>query len=468
MTNYLCLAGTASGVGKTTLTMGLIAALTRRGLTVQPFKAGPDYIDPTYHSLAAGRPCRNIDTWMVPPDRMVTLFHQAARQADVAVIEGVMGLFDGASYIDEHGSTAEIAKLLGAPVLLILDVGKMARSAGALALGYARFDPGLKPAGFLLNRCGSVGHFEGVKSAIEAATGLPVLGWLPKAAGLHIPERHLGLVPTNERGVLTDFINQAGELVEGHFDLEAILRLAATQSPGKAVIEPPRPPQPTLPPVRIAVAHDAAFGFYYEDNFDLLRQAGADLVFFSPLQAETLPPAIDGLYLGGGFPELYAAQLAANHSLLATIRRAHLSGLPIYAECGGFMLLTAAIVDLADIRHPMVGLIPGQVRMQSRLVSLGYRLVEGTADNFLLSAGQTARGHEFHWSQWEPADPAEPAPAAFLVRPRRDAAPATPTGFRQGKLVASYIHLHFASQPDLAGNFVRACRHQFAACGVKA
>jgi cobyrinic acid a,c-diamide synthase len=226
MLPQILIAGVSSGVGKTTITLGLIAALRRRGLQVQPFKAGPDYIDPTYHTLAAGRPCRNIDTWMVPPDRALELYTQAAQNADIAVIEGVMGVFDGISYTDEEGSTAQIAKLLHAPALLILDVGKMARSAGALALGYSHFDPDLKIAGFILNRCGSESHYQGAKLAVEQATGLPVLGWLPKNADLYIPERHLGLVPSNERGELANFIGHTADVVEQHFDLGQMRRFS--------------------------------------------------------------------------------------------------------------------------------------------------------------------------------------------------------------------------------------------------
>lgn len=453
-TSRILIAGTNSGVGKTTITLGLIAALRRRGLAVQPFKCGPDYIDPTYHTLAAGRPCRNIDTWMVPPERAVSLFAAAAQSANVAVIEGVMGVFDGFSYSDDDGSSAQIAKLTGAPVLLVLDVGKMARSAGALALGYSRFDADLNVAGFILNRCGSASHFEGVKSAVEAASGRPVVGWLPKDAELHIPERHLGLVPTDERGELTGFIDHAAGVIARYFDLDRILLLAQQAQP----IAPPttRYSLPATRSTKIAVARDAAFSFYYEDNLDLLRQAGAEIVFFSPLADAALPAGVSGVYLGGGFPELYAAQLAANGSLLDSLRQARAAGMPIFAECGGFMLLTQAITDLDGQRHPMAGLVPGQVQMQPKLVSLGYRLVESPGGNFLLPAGVTTRGHEFHWSTWSEQDSA--GPAAWAIRPRRDGGQPRLDGFADGNLIASYVHLHFAHDLRLAENFVAACR----------
>jgi cobyrinic acid a,c-diamide synthase len=456
MLKKLLIAGTHSGAGKTTITMGLIAALHRRGMSVQPFKAGPDYIDPTYHTLAAGRTCRNLDTWMVPLDRTLALFHKATQAAEIAIIEGVMGVFDGFSYEDEAGSTAQIAKLVGAPILLVLDVGKMARSAAALAVGYTHFDPQLNVAGFIVNRCGSVSHYEGVKLAIEAHTGRPVLGWLPKQAELHIPERHLGLVPTDERGELTGFVAQAADLVETYFDLERILELAetgpATAAPSVPLAVTP-PADPAVSAV-IAVARDAAFSFFYEDNLDLLRENGAEIAFFSPLTDTALPPGTCGIYLGGGFPEVYAAQLAANTPLTEMLRQAHTRQMPIYAECGGFMYLTEAIIDLEGQRHPMVGLVPGLTRMQPRLMSLGYRVIEALNDNFLLPQGACTRGHEFHWSLWE--NP--PELPVWRLHPRRESDPSRLEGYYRDNLIASYVHLHFAYDLQLAQNFASACR----------
>jgi cobyrinic acid a,c-diamide synthase len=367
-----------------------------------------------------------------------------------------MGLFDGFSYEDEAGSTAQIAKLTGAPVLLILDVGKMARSAAAVALGYLNFDPELEIAGFIVNRCGSPGHYQGVKLAIEAQTGRPVLGWLPKKAELHIPERHLGLVPTDERGELSDFVAQAAALVEEYFDLERLLQLAGTGQPSTEGLSPLRvaPPAPTGPAPIIAVARDAAFSFYYEDNLDLLRENGVEIAFFSPLVDTALPTGTCGIYLGGGFPEMYAAQLAANTGLQAALRQAHAQQMPIYAECGGFMYLTEAIIDLEGQRHPMAGLVPGLTRMQPQLMSLGYRVVEALANNFLLPQGACTRGHEFHWSLWEnPADI-----PVWRLHPRRQGDSSRLEGYFRDNLVASYVHLHFAYDLQLAQNFAAACR----------
>ena len=472
----LVIAGTHSGVGKTTLTAGLIAALSRRGLSVQPFKVGPDYIDPSYHTLAAGRSCRNLDTWMVPPNRIRSLFAHATRDVDVALVEGVMGIYDGSDYDAETGSTAEVAKLLQSPVILVLDCRSMARSAGAVALGYQQFDPDLPLAGFIANRVGSENHGRGVAAAIERATGLPVLGWLPRDAALDIPERHLGLVPTAEPGRWLDFIEAAAGCVERYLDIDRILVLARWRPPsalprenGEAVGEgsstaaavqgyggeglPFVSPAQGRVPMVIAVARDEAFSFTYQDNLDLLEAAGASLTYFSPLWDAELPPSAMAVMLSGGFPELYADRLAANVTMQESIRRAYAQGLPIYAECGGLMYLTEALVDLEGREHAMVGLLPGRSAMSGRL-TLGYRLARAAGDSWLLADGETVRGHEFHFSVWE-GRPVDLTPA-YLVLPRNGEGEPRPEGAHLGNLWASYVHLHFWNKPELAVRFVAA------------
>ncbi len=471
MTARLVIAGVRSGVGKTTVTAGLIAALVRRGLVVQPFKTGPDYIDPTYHTLAAGRPCRNLDTWMVPLDRVQALFAHVAGQVDLAVVEGVMGLFDGFSYEGEEGSTAQVAKLLGAPVILMLDASKMARSAGALALGYQQFDPDLPLAGFIVNKVGSDRHGQGVATAIERATGLPALGWLTRDSELEIPERHLGLVPTAEPGRWQAFIEATADRIERAVDLDRLLAMAGEAPPLTApTLEDLGPAfrwsspanqltnEPSLGRTKpiVAVARDEAFNFTYEDNLDLLRAAGAELAFFSPLQDGTLPPDTGGVMLSGGFPEMYAAQLAANSEILEALRAAYRQDIPIYAECGGLMYLTESITDLDGNEHRMVGLLPGQSVMTRRRLTLGYRQAQAVGDSWLLSAGETVRGHEFHYSTWENR-PAE-LPPAFHLFPRSGEGEPRPDGANLGNLWASYVHLHFWGRPELATRFVEACR----------
>jgi cobyrinic acid a,c-diamide synthase len=463
MTARLVIAGTHSGVGKTTLTAGIIAVLRRRGMTVQPFKVGPDYIDPTYHALAAGQPCRNLDTWMLPPERVQSLFTHATADADVAIIEGVMGLYDGADYDGDIGSTAEVAKLLAAPVVVVLDASKMARSGGAVAVGYQRFDNGVPLAGFLVNRVAGDSHGRGVASAITKATGLPVLGWLPREEALHVPERHLGLIPTNEPGRWDDFLRAACDVVARHLDIDHLLVIAQQAQPlcGAASVrrfcqdrQAEAAPLKGNRPV-IAVARDEAFQFTYEDNLDLLRAAGAEIVFFSPLRDVQLPPRTGGVILSGGFPEVYAAQLAGNCAMHAAVRAVHRQGLPIYAECGGLMYLTRAIIDADRRTHEMVGLLPGRSVMSGRL-TLGYRLACAAGDSWLLPRGETVRGHEFHYSTWEdrPAD----LPPAWTLLPRTGEGQPRPEGASVVRLWASYVHLHFAARPGLAERFVAAAR----------
>jgi cobyrinic acid a,c-diamide synthase len=455
----LIIAGMSSGVGKTTITVGLIAALRARGLSVQPFKVGPDFIDPTYHALAAGRPCRNLDTWMVPPDRVLASFRRAARGVDVAVIEGVMGLYDGFAYDDDTGSTAAISKLLNAPVVLVVDASKMARSAGAIALGFRQFDPDLNLVGFIANRVGGEGHGRGVATAIEQASGLPVFGWLPRDARLTITERYLGLVPTREPGRWTDFVQAAGEVVASHLDLDRILMVARqTRAPGEAVrettIDSAARHASDDRPV-IAVARDEAFHFTYHENLELLEAAGAEIAFFSPMRDDRLPRGTAGVMLSGGFPELYATDLSGNAPLLATLRESHVRRMPIYAECGGLMYLTEAIIDNQGHEHPMAGLLPGRSVMSGSL-TMGYRLARASSDSWLFSTGDEIRGHEFHYSSW--IDRPTNLPASLELAGRDGAAFVRPDGACRHNLWASYVHLHFDSLPELAARFVAACR----------
>ena len=319
MTSAVVIAGVRSGVGKTTIASGVMGALARRGLRVQPFKAGPDYIDPTYHTIACGVPSRNLDTWLLPHPVVTELFHRAAGAADIAVVEGVMGVFDGHSSLEEDGSTAELAKLLDAPVILIADAGKVARSVAAEVLGYQQFDPDLRIAGVILNGVGSERHLEFCQPQIEATTGLPVVGWLPRRDDLVQPERHLGLIPTVEGTVVNQWYDALYAQIEQTVDLDAIIRIAATAGrPARRVsgasisryaAERPR--------TAIAVAQDRAFSFYYQDSLDLLSAWGAEVIPFSPLDDDALPDGVGGVYLGGGFPELFAAELAQNDGYAA-------------------------------------------------------------------------------------------------------------------------------------------------------
>ncbi len=448
----IVIAGTASGVGKTTFALGLIAALRGRGLRVQPFKCGPDYLDPTYHALAAGVPCRNLDTWMLPPAAMRELFARATAGCDLAVVEGVMGLHDGRGGARDVGSTAEIAKLLDAPVLVVLDVGKLSRSAGALALGYAAFDPDVRVAGFLLNQVGTDRHRRWVAEGVAERTDLPVLGYLPKQARITLPGRHLGLVPATEHGAGAPALDAIRAQIAATADLDAVLALARAAGPLAPVRPELFPSVVSGDRVRIGIARDAAFGFYYEDNLDLLRAWGAHLVEVSPLADQALPRDLDGLYLGGGFPELHAAALAANAAFRRGVVEAARSGLPIYAECGGLMYLAERLVDLQGTCHEMAGIVPGISVMQRARVRMGYVKAMTLKASLLAPVGVPIRGHEFHWSSMDPPDAQW---AAYRVDGGRLEGV---IGGSVGNVLASYLHVHFGSDPSLAPRFVDACR----------
>jgi cobyrinic acid a,c-diamide synthase len=456
----LLLAAPMSGSGKTTIMAGLVAACVARGLRVAPFKVGPDYIDPSYHTLAAGRACHNLDAWMLPPDLISALLARRAHDADLALIEGVMGLFDGYGGEDDTGSSAHIARLTGTPVLLVLDVRAQARTAAALVQGLRDFDPHTRVAGVILNRVGSAKHAQMVTAAIEGHVGLPVVGALGRTDALNLPERHLGLVPTAEPGRWQAWLEQARTLVTEQVDLERVLELARsapsiTDTPAP-ITDTPAPITDTPAPV-IAVAQDAAFSFLYEDNLDMLREAGAKLVPFSPLTDTALPPGTQALFLCGGFPELYATDLADNAAMREQIRQAAAAGMPIYAECGGLMYLTETLVDAEGHTYPMVGVLPGHSQMTSRL-TLGYRTIQAHATNWLLQPGETLRGHEFHYSTWERE--AANIPPAYTILPDKWRSEPSPDGALLGNVLASYVHLHFLAHPELAARFVAAARAQ--------
>ena len=450
MTPAVVLAGTRSGVGKTTIATGIMGALARRGLRVQPFKCGPDYIDPSYHLMACGAPSRNIDTWLLSHDTALEFFGRAARSSDVAVVEGVMGLYDGHANLTEQGSTAEVAKLLRAPVVLIASAARVARSVAAEVLGFQKFDPSVNIAGVILNGVGSPRHLEFCRPPIEDATGLPVLGYMPRRDDLRVPERHLGLIPTVEGIVVEEWFDKLTEQVEETIDLDRMLEIAVqAETPIVAPSAFPTEAQPLR--ARIAVAQDKAFNFYYQDSLELLEAWGAELVPFSPLKDAGLPDGIGGVYIGGGFPELFARELAASASMKQSLRNAHAAGRKIYAECGGLMYLGETLTDFDGEAHQMVGLIPAQSSMSKGRLTLGYREVEALADGALLAKGERVRGHEFHWSVAD--SPASSEQAVYAVRSQNGRI----EGFRSRSLWASYIHLHMGSKPGMARRFVGEC-----------
>ncbi|MER5782942.1 cobyrinate a,c-diamide synthase [Streptomyces mobaraensis] len=441
----LVIAAPASGTGKTTVATGLMRAFADAGLAVSPHKVGPDYIDPGYHALATGRPGRNLDAFLCGPERIAPLFLHGAAGAQLAVIEGVMGLFDGASGRGELASTAHVAKLLRAPVVLVVDASSQSRSVAALVHGFASWDPEVRVAGVILNKVGSDRHEALLREALGGA-GVPVLGALRRAADVDTPSRHLGLVPVAERRAeaLDAVAAQAARVREG-CDLDALLALARSAPPVPGPAWSPESAPVAGPRPVIAVAGGPAFTFSYAEHTELLTAAGADVVPFDPLRDEKLPAGTAGLVVGGGFPEMYAPELSANEPLRAAVSALAATGAPVAAECAGLLYLSRSLDG-----RPMCGVLPGEARMSSRL-TLGYREAVALADSPLAAAGTRVRGHEFHRTVVEPG--AGPAPAWGFTAPERRV-----EGYAAGGVHASYLHVHWAGAPGTAGRLVAAAR----------
>jgi cobyrinic acid a,c-diamide synthase len=449
------IAGTASGVGKTTVALGLMAGLRARGLVVQPFKCGPDFIDAGHHSAACGRASRNLDTWMLSGEANRQIFANASAGADIAVVEGMMGLFDGVAGGREEGSSAEIAKLLDLPVVLVIDAKNSARSVAAVALGFEKFDPELRLEGLILDRVAGEHHFRLLESAIRSATSVPVLGWLPSTPAVAIPERHLGLHTAAENTNRTERLAALAALAPQHFELGLFMQfessVPAENRPGDVDLR-------NADPVRVGVGRDQAFSFYYEDNLDALRELGAEIVEWSPLHDKELPSDIHALYIGGGYPELYAAKLSENRALIRDVKEFSQSGKPIYAECGGMMYLAEELRTSDGLSFPMAGVLPISVEMTERLVHFGYTDVEFGEDCLLGEKGTVVRGHSFHCSRVaETSTHTSSGAPAYRVRYSLSGETLS-EGYIRNNVLASYIHLHFRSNPLLAQTFVNRTR----------
>ncbi len=456
----IIIAAPHSGSGKTTVTIGIMASLRLRGLKVAPFKVGPDFIDPGYHRLATGRPSVNLDGWICTPDFVRETFARHSAEADIAVIEGVMGLFDGIGGQGEAGSTAQIAKLTGSPVILVVDGKGQSRSVAALVKGFAEFDPQVKIAGVIFNNVASESHGRLLREAVESlAGGVRVLGCIPRDEQLQIPSRHLGLLTAEEQSLPPGFLDHLAEVVRANVDLGLIWAVSTPHW-----LDQPLPftggrqsGRSAGSPVRLAIARDEAFCFVYEDNLRLLQEAGAELVYFSPLRDSDLPAGCAGIYLPGGYPELHAETLAANLQLRRAIRGAITDGMPVYAECGGFIYLSQVIVEQhikLPIRHEMVGIFPVSTRLLKKRKALGYREVELLANTIIGRRGAVARGHEFHYSEMD----GMPVKIPRCYQVSRPGVVLGEEGFRQQNCLASYIHLHFGSNRDIAPALVASCR----------
>ncbi len=447
----LMVAGTHSGVGKTTITLGLMSALKERGMVVQGYKVGPDYIDPSHHTAVTERPSRNLDTWLMNRDVCLELFDHARDGANIAIIEGVMGLYDGCLDGTESGSSAHVAKITNTPVVLILDARGMSRSAGAVVLGYKNFDKDLKINGVIINRIRSERHYASVKKTIEDTCEIPVLGYLPFEDKITLPERHLGLVPSVEQVFAKSTYHEIGKALSGTVDIDKLISLA-----GSSGVVPPF--QRTMFegitekfPLRFAVASDEVFNFYYQDNLDLMEAFGVELAYFSPLYDKYVPADVNGIYLGGGFPEMYAGMLAANTTMRESMQKAYKKGAVIYGECGGMMYLLERLIDFKGKSHDMCGILKGVTKMENKRQGLGYITVNAVRDNLLSKTGDTFRAHEFHWSSLQSPDDTM---YAYTVAKYGDKK-SKYDGIHHNRILASYAHVHFATNTGLLKNLLR-------------
>ena len=457
----LIIAGDRSGVGKTTITLAILAFLANQGKKVQSFKVGPDYIDPMFHSSATGIPCRNLDPALTSPAYVQSCFWRYGENADAVVIEGVMGLFDGVSNLDEpnalndYGSTAHIARILNVPVAIVLDCSRLSSSIAAIAYGYANLDPRVKIVGVILNKVASDRHLELLETALNTIN-MPILGVLRRNSQIDIPDRHLGLIPSAELSSIKDIFAQLAKIAQTSFDWSKLtphLVPKGARSYSPLVPNGARSPTP-VNKIRIAIAKDRAFNFYYQDNLDILSELGAELVSWSPIKDATIPDDIQGLYFGGGFPEVFAQQLAENKSILRQLKQRILAGIPTYAECGGLMYLCQQLVDLKQQTWSMVGVIPSVVTMEAKL-TLGYRQAIALNDSSLIAARQTVIGHEFHRSQLK----TPPALPQWQLKGVHKLSPQLTEGWRIKNLHASYLHLHWGENQHLPQRFVNHCRN---------
>ena len=443
----IMIAGTNSGVGKTTVTLGIMSALVQKGIKVQGFKAGPDYIDPSHHTFVTGNASKNLDTWMMGENACRELFERSALNADVSVIEGVMGLYDGSIDSSGHGSSAHLAKILNIPVILVVNARGVAQSAGAVVMGFMEFDKEINLAGIILNNVASQNHYDIIKKAIEESCSVAVLGYLKKQSDITIPERHLGLIPSEEKKINSALYDKLGQMVLETIDIDKLQEIA-----GSAAVFPDYNRsifinRASSLDVTLAVARDSAFCFYYQDDIDLFEELGAKIIEFSPLADKSLPDGIDGIFMGGGFPELFADRLMKNESMRKSILEAHKQGIIIYGECGGMMYLLEKLIDCEGRSFKMSGVLIGTSRMENRRQGLGYVIADATCDNIICESADTFRAHEFHWSKLQDV----PDDTVFAYNTRKSNGKKTGIdGICKSNVLASYTHIHFSSNPDLA------------------
>lgn len=451
----LLISGTKGGVGKTTVILGLLAALKKRGLDVAPFKVGPDFVDPGHHFRVTGKNSVNLDGWMLSKPYNLGCFRKYSENADIAVVEGFMGLFDGYDGKSESGSSAQIAKWLELSVILVVDAGNMARSVAALIRGFEEFDNGLSFAGVIFNKVGSNKQLQYLKDSLEGNVKMPCLGGVLYDREITIPKRHLGLTTLHNNRLSDKDIKKLTNVVEKNIDIDKLLESLPDKKLGKPTSdEMPLTVEKIKPVVRIAMARDDAFCFYYKDNLDNLEATGAELVYFSPIKDGRLPENIDGIYFCGGYAELFAAQLSNNSGLRREVRERSLEGMPIYGECGGFVYLCRELYNADGNIYPMTGCFPFSTRMLSHLRTVGYREIKLKRDTVVGKSGQTVRGYEFHYSELSDIDVniENVYSVSGIFGQKND-----PEGFLINRTIGSYINLHLGGQPEAAKEFIKTC-----------
>lgn len=467
----ILIAGTNSGCGKTTIATGIMAALVKKGLKVQAFKTGPDYIDPMFHTFITGRNSRNLDAYMLSEDTLKHLFVKNSINSDISIIEGVMGLYDGFGGYSQEASTAHVSGIIDAPVILVVNGEGMSLSIAALIKGYMDFNPAVKIQGVIINKIKNQSHFLLLKEIIEQNVGIKALGYLLPMEEYNLKSRHLGLVPAVEMENLKKSMDILSEQISKTIDLDLLLKIA--KDTGEITNKPIEINSPYLSPnnqdisknkarkPRIAVAMDKAFNFYYKDNLDILESLGAEIEYFSPMNDKSLPNAIDGLYIGGGYPEVFTAELEGNYSMRQSIRSKLIEGLPAYAECGGLMYLSQSIENDNGQKFVMVGALSGESKMTNKLQRFGYVEVEAIEDSILADKGQKIRGHEFHYSVTDmEIDTEDKIKTCWKVVKRRKENKETSwnCGYKINNLIAGYPHLHFWGNIDFAVKFIESCK----------
>ena len=450
----ILIAGTSSGVGKTTISLGIMQALTKRNLKVQPYKVGPDYIDPSYHTFITGRYSRNLDSYMLEDEKIKYIVKESSKDADISVIEGVMGLYDGYGIDLDDCTSSYTSKLLKAPVILVINAKAMATSAAAMVLGYKMLDPNVNIAGVITNNVRSKSHYDLLKEAIEKYTGVEVLGYFPPNKEFSLESRHLGLIPSVEMDSLKAKFDNLADEIEKYINIDRIIEISETEDFDSSFNLDDFIEKNKVTDKTIAIAYDKAFNFYYRENIDLFEKLGMKIEYFSPISDKKLPKC-DYVYIGGGFPEIFAKELDENTEIKFSIMNAHINKIPIYAECGGLMYLGEKLEDQNKDIYNMVGIFKGCSKMTSSLKRFGYCFGEAKKDNILAKKGEIIKGHEFHHSVFESEEE-----CAYHMRKLKDdkVIDEWEGGYSKDNTLATYLHTHFYNNLDCIANFIeRGC-----------